>query len=778
MAEKKVQIDIVIETANAARSVKSITDSIVELKDAMKTVGEGSDDFKKLDTKAKQLESTLEGVASAAKKTDTNSKKAGKSISGLSLDIAKGISIAKLFEAGIGGLTNAFKSNQEGADFLATASGALTIVMNEVVQVLFDSAEEVGKTSNGFQALGTLLKSSFLVIINSVKLSFFGIKLALQEIRLAWEESFFGDEDPVTIERLNKAINETELQIVLAGEAIVENGKKVVDNFIPAIESVVDFTGKVIEGVSKINVTAAVEQSKANVQLQNSANEAEAQAGRLAAQYETQAEKLRQIRDDELLSIEERKKANDDLAKVLDDQEKALLKQADAGVAAAQSQLKINNTSQNRIALTKAQEARDRVLADIEGKRSEQKQNDLALTREQIELNQILANGEVERSTAQKDFANSQEKNQIRQLELTRENLVLQRDEELKVLQERINTFKEGTIARAEAEQEFLKKKQDLDNKIVETDSQIVLKRTEVANKAIISQADLELKTLEATGKLRAGREIELETTKFNALKELAIANGEDITQIESDYQLKIVQIREAAAAKIIEQTQQIGQQTLDIFNQFGQIQAENRQTQLDVESTNLEAEYLRKKEFIEKNVADETQRALQLNALDTQINNSRNEIERRRIELEKQGIKRERNLAIAEIALSTAIAISKAVAATSKTDPVTFALSLAANVAAVVTTIAKANNALKKADAAYGAIGAGGGGGTAPLPSAATSTPAAQTPNAFALFGTGANANNLNQGQVPQLIQAFVVESDVTGVQRRVERFRTASEL
>lgn len=51
--------------------------------------------------------------------------------------------------------------------------------------------------------------------------------------------------------------------------------------------------------------------------------------------------------------------------------------------------------------------------------------------------------------------------------------------------------------------------------------------------------------------------------------------------------------------------------------------------------------------------------------------------------------------------------------------------------------------------------------------------------PSSFSLFGTGANANNLgfNNNQ-PQMIQAYVVESDVTGVQRRVERFRTASEL
>jgi len=76
-----------------------------------------------------------------------------------------------------------------------------------------------------------------------------------------------------------------------------------------------------------------------------------------------------------------------------------------------------------------------------------------------------------------------------------------------------------------------------------------------------------------------------------------------------------------------------------------------------------------------------------------------------------------------------------------------------------------------------------GGGGSTpsaSPAPSGTITQPntvEAQTPNAFALFGTGGSSNNLGFNQ-PQPIQAYVVESDITSVQRRVNRFRTASEL
>lgn len=79
------------------------------------------------------------------------------------------------------------------------------------------------------------------------------------------------------------------------------------------------------------------------------------------------------------------------------------------------------------------------------------------------------------------------------------------------------------------------------------------------------------------------------------------------------------------------------------------------------------------------------------------------------------------------------------------------------------------------------GTAGSATGGGSAPAPNLNTSsgTPSSTNqvvPSSFALFGTGGNANNLGAQQ--QMIQAYVVESDISSVQRRVNRFRTASEL
>ena len=59
----------------------------------------------------------------------------------------------------------------------------------------------------------------------------------------------------------------------------------------------------------------------------------------MVEKYDRQAEQLRQIRDDESKSIEDRIKANEELALVLDEQEKAMKENAAIAVASAAAEL-------------------------------------------------------------------------------------------------------------------------------------------------------------------------------------------------------------------------------------------------------------------------------------------------------------------------------------------------------------------------------------------------------------------------------------------------------
>ena len=131
---------------------------------------------------------------------------------------------------------------------------------------------------------------------------------------------------------------------------------------------------------------------------------AQAEAGKLIAFYDRQAEQQRQIRDNANASIEERQAANVKLGEILEEQEKQLLKQADAVLAGARAEVAKNDSIENRAALIAAEAAKSQVLADIEGKRSEQIANTNTLLLEQKGLTTSVTNAERDRAKAQRDF--------------------------------------------------------------------------------------------------------------------------------------------------------------------------------------------------------------------------------------------------------------------------------------------------------------------------------------------------------------------------------------
>jgi hypothetical protein len=73
--------------------------------------------------------------------------------------------------------------------------------------------------------------------------------------------------------------------------------------------------------------------------LQNAAVIAAAQQAKLVEQYDRAAESLRQVRDNDLLSIEDRITANNELKDVLDLQAKAMISAADLQLQAAKEYL-------------------------------------------------------------------------------------------------------------------------------------------------------------------------------------------------------------------------------------------------------------------------------------------------------------------------------------------------------------------------------------------------------------------------------------------------------
>ena len=413
------------------------------------------------------LEKSVEGLNSALDETKKaegsieelgeSSKKSAKGVGFVSKGF-KGLGVA-MKAAGIGliisalvGLKEVFSQNQKVVDAFSTAFETFSIVANQVVTAVINVYEAVAKSSENFNGLGKVLSGIVTLGIAPLKLGFYGIQLALQNAQLAWEESFFGDKDPETIKRLNAKIKETSGNIAEVAVDALEAGKGIATNIGDAIGEVANI-GKIAgEELGKVSVKAALETAKTNVELKNSAELAAAQQSRLVEQYDRQAEQLRQIRDEERNTVAERKEANDNLLKVLEEQETAMLKQADLQVAAAQSELNKNNTIEAQVALIDALANQEGVLAQIEGLRSEQKANDLALDKEQIELTNSKLESESNLSIERQRFNAEQIEDEILRLEKLKEIDLLEAEQETVRLQAIVDNANAETQAKIDAQ--------------------------------------------------------------------------------------------------------------------------------------------------------------------------------------------------------------------------------------------------------------------------------------------------------------------------------------
>jgi|LULI01.1.fsa_nt_gb hypothetical protein len=149
-------------------------------------------------------------------------------------------------------------------------------------------------------------------------------------------------------------------------------------------------------------VTETGKAAKANVELDKSAELAESRNRILLEQFDAQAESLRQVRDDENLTFEQRIKANEDLGKLLEKQKEVMLANADIAVDAAQKELDKNKENvQLQIALNNAIADREGIIAQVTGFESEQLTNTISLKREQKDAEQELIDLAIERKEAE-----------------------------------------------------------------------------------------------------------------------------------------------------------------------------------------------------------------------------------------------------------------------------------------------------------------------------------------------------------------------------------------
>jgi len=418
-------------------------------------------DFRELNKSVAGVDKQVEDLNKSSKDGSVGFKSLGKAIKALGIAFkAAGIG---LVVAALAALKSAFESNQETADKFSEVLETISIVFQKTVGVIIDAVNATSEATGGFKALGKVMGGIIDIALAPFQAAFFGIKLGVLEAQLIWEKSVFGSGDVTEIKRLNKAIDETQDNLIGVGKSVIEAGGDIIDNLAAAANEVVMLTTKTIEGVKDISIEAANEQAKSLVAARNAAQIAAAEQSRLVEIYDRQAEQQRQIRDEERNSIAERVKANEALKEVLTNQEEAMIRQADLQVRSAQLELNRNKTTETQVALTEALANREGVLAQIEGLRSEQLANDLALEREQLELTNLQSESESTLSIERKKATNELLIDDRLKLQNKLDLLEEEKEIELARLQTVIDSAKEGTLAKLEAEIEFNTKKQELD---------------------------------------------------------------------------------------------------------------------------------------------------------------------------------------------------------------------------------------------------------------------------------------------------------------------------
>jgi|TARA_Y100000022_G_scaffold49193_1_gene41634 hypothetical protein len=452
--------EIITKTDKAEKDLKNVAKASDDAADGVEKVNKGLEKTNKEAKKTSRL-----GKAFGIAKKGAKGLAGGFRMIGTALKAAGIGLIVSLFLA----LKSALEQNQKAMDALAVVTETISIAFSEVAKVLKEVYDNVSKASENFDALGKVMGGILTLVITPFKLGFQGIKAAIVGAQLAWEDSFLGGKDPEKIKELKAELDEIKGDVVEIGTEAVEAGKSIVENAGEALSEVADIGSQVIDGLKEISVEAAIENAKANVELKKSAELAAVANQGLIEKYDRQAEQQRQIRDDERKSVADRKKANEQLAAILEKQETAMKANAKTQLKSAEAILK--KDEENVEALIAKREALNELAAieaTIEGFRSEQKVNAAALQKEEQELINSRLESENNLTIERKRINAEQIEDNIERLEKLKEIDAQERDIELKRLQSIIDTANAGTQAKIDAEIAFNEAKLEFDRQALE----------------------------------------------------------------------------------------------------------------------------------------------------------------------------------------------------------------------------------------------------------------------------------------------------------------------
>ena len=253
----------------------------VDSKDAQKSIDSLDNGLTGLDKSAKKGAKGVGGVTKAFRTLGTAMKAAG-----------IGLVIAALAK-----LSDIFMQNQKVADLFNTAFEAVSIAFNDFVNFIVNNTSGVVDFFKAiFENPKQALKDFAEAFKKNIQERFESYLDTLGFLASAVKKVFSGD-FAGALEDVKSAGKES-IDVLTGVNNSVDKAKVVIEK---TTNAVVDYTKKTIKS------------AKENVKLANAAELAAVKNQGLIEKYDRQAEQLRQIRDDESKSIEERIKANENL---------------------------------------------------------------------------------------------------------------------------------------------------------------------------------------------------------------------------------------------------------------------------------------------------------------------------------------------------------------------------------------------------------------------------------------------------------------------------------
>ena len=329
-----------------------------------------------------EVKSNVGKVAEDTEKLGKATKEAQSGIKKLSASfgtLAKATGIVFLINKAFEVFQEVFRQNQKVVDIFNTAFEVLSIAFNDFFKFL---ERNIG-TATGFMDkifgnevvqnvidFGRTLSIEVITRIKNLVQGIGGLGSALVKL---FKKDFAGASETAkaAVKDLTEVVTGNVVETVEMEKAIT----KVTDK-------IKDYAKSTIEG-AKTLVGLRKESELAAVKVQG-----------LIEEYDRQAEKLRQVRDDETKTFEERIAANEELGRVLKQQEEEMLRLVNIRIQEAELDKKKNNSLENQIKLEEALNEKKAIQAQITGFQSEQLVNQVSLQKEQTQV--ALENAEAQ----------------------------------------------------------------------------------------------------------------------------------------------------------------------------------------------------------------------------------------------------------------------------------------------------------------------------------------------------------------------------------------------